>query len=469
MKQNTAISVVIIGAITILFTQGFWLNSMYSMYREDISKQIFSDFKLAIEKELGIRSSSKYKGKILEVTPAEAMTPEQRAKYKGDTINLDSAAAQNIGKSFSEVFSQISQNSLIKKKKYINLCILDSIYSELLQKQNIKTRFYFTLFYNKEKRIETSADTTDFSKNNILKSDTQPIGTKGLQSIQVSVELPPHVILNRMRTAFIVSCLAIFLVLGCLTYQLIVIRRKDRLLKQREQAVNGTIHDLKSPLAGVYTMLSYFSSDETEEDKKELLAEAKIRVKRLCETIESLLSVAKNNRQRLLINRTEVNLPQLINIITNDMKVCFPEKQFTIQTDNRLTGTTIYADAGYMENALRNLIENALKYSDEGVKVDITLAESGKGTTISIKDNGWGIPEKAQRRIFTMFYQVPRKRMVKGYGIGLSYVKRIINEHGGKINFTSREGEGTTFFIILPPEKNTNNGGYKRKKKSIAD
>lgn len=109
------------------------------------------------------------------------------------------------------------------------------------------------------------------------------------------------------------------------------------------------------------------------------------------------------------------------------------------------------ADQLYIENTIKNLIENALKYSNDGVKIQIKIVEISQGIQIEVKDNGWGIAHKYQKKIFSQYYQVPREtsQIQKGYGIGLSYVKYIIQAHGGKIRLRSRENEGSTFTFYI--------------------
>ena len=113
---------------------------------------------------------------------------------------------------------------------------------------------------------------------------------------------------------------------------------------------------------------------------------------------------------------------------------------------------TCLGDRGYLENVMKNLIENALKYADDGVKIQIEITRISQGIQIKVKDNGWGIAPKYQKKLFNQYYQVPREalRMRKGYGIGLGYVRHIIRAHSGKIQFKSRENEGSVFTFYIP-------------------
>lgn len=113
---------------------------------------------------------------------------------------------------------------------------------------------------------------------------------------------------------------------------------------------------------------------------------------------------------------------------------------------------TIFADSMYIENVIRNLVENALKYSDDGVMVKVVLAVVDDMLQVSVQDNGWGIAPQYQKKLFRQFYQVPRgeDRIRKGYGIGLAQSKYIIDEHKGKIRVESIEGKGSVFTFAIP-------------------
>ena len=135
------------------------------------------------------------------------------------------------------------------------------------------------------------------------------------------------------------------------------------------------------------------------------------------------------------------------------MDALYRIKPHQIEIVNELpVDVKVCADGMYIENVIRNFVENALKYSDDDVTVRITLSVAGDMLQVSVRDNGWGIAPQYQKKLFQQFYQVPRgeDRIRKGYGIGLAQSKYIIDEHKGKITVESTEGEGSTFTFIIP-------------------
>jgi len=168
--------------------------------------------------------------------------------------------------------------------------------------------------------------------------------------------------------------------------------------------------------------------------------------------IESILVCARGTAQPIVLNKTEINPEEIVQAAIDDICVELKAKPHSIEVINEAPGLTCPADRGYLENVMKNLIENALKYADDGVKIQIEITKISQGIQIKVIDNGWGIAPKYQKKLFNQYYQVPREalRMQKGYGIGLAYVRHIIRAHGGKIQFKSRENEGSVFMFYIP-------------------
>ena len=120
--------------------------------------------------------------------------------------------------------------------------------------------------------------------------------------------------------------------------------------------------------------------------------------------------------------------------------------------ESELNELNLMLDPLYVRNVIRNLVENALKYSDDGVQMIIRISKKETQAIFTVKDNGWGIAPKYQKKIFTQFFQVPREQMAhqRGYGIGLAYTKYIIEAHGGSISVESIPGKGSIFICKFP-------------------
>lgn len=245
------------------------------------------------------------------------------------------------------------------------------------------------------------------------------------------------------------SLLILVLAIECLSYFIYFIQEKKNISEERKYIATGIVHDLKSPLGGIYSMLNFFLFTEKDSVRTKMLQNAKVRIKRLSCTVESLLLLNKED-SNLIICRSETDISQIIEDVVEDAKVYFKDKIINITIDDQLNHIKLYVDALCVTNAFVNLIDNALKYSDEAVDVHVSLYKLLNAICISVKDNGWGISKDMQPNIFTPFFRGIKGTCSHGHGIGLSYSKKIIEMHGGKIDFESIEGVGSTFYIILP-------------------
>ena len=455
MKRYYYITVIAI--VALLCLQVSYVENLYRDYIEQKVSLTQDALELAITKELHLRSrkqnreSSQFR---LYIKAASDMTSQERdslwcSTAPGDTLNLDNEWRKNIGKTRGEIFQQWLQDKEIEKGNMLRLAALDSLYSLEPVGGNYR---HVLLLYDAGKRLIASAgDLQPDEKGHC--SEMIDIGTKGLYAVQVKSEIPMSAFLNQLWYTLMLSAAIVAVVLLCLVFQLTEIRRKDALLQKRENSVNGTIHDLKAPLNGVLAMLGWFKQGEKDPMRRKVILMNEAGVKHLVANIESLLIVARKDRCKLVLRKTPVDVAVLAWLIKEEMDVTYGNKLHTLTVRNELPeGCTVRADAMYLENVLRNLVENALKYADEGVKVEIVLTQEADKLSMAVSDNGWGIPARYQKKIFRQFYQVPREadRLQKGYGIGLTQTKYIIGEHEGTISVQSTEGKGSVFTVVLP-------------------
>lgn len=250
----------------------------------------------------------------------------------------------------------------------------------------------------------------------------------------------------------VLSVLFLLIAVVCIGYHLWVIKRKELLLRNRELSVNGIIHDLKAPVNSVISVLSLLKM-RLRDDKplQDVVSQASDKAKLLVTDIESILLAAKGGSNRILLNLKDVNVLEVATIVKTDMDILYKEKQHNIIVVDETQGNAIaYADELYIRNVMRNLVENALKYSDEGVNVRMLIRKNDNQIEVSVSDNGWGISPKDQRLIFRQFYRVQQHSQVKGYGIGLAVVKYVVEAHHGKIHVNSELGKGSCFTFTLP-------------------
>ena len=366
-----------------------------------------------------------------------------------DTIDVLAAQKAGVGGTTGEVIDQLKQDLLLKSGFPLNLNTLDSLWNIT---DTVVHYPHKLLLYNKDSIVTASIGNLESRIPDYI-SKLHPIGTKGLQYLQVKADIPMSTFLRKQIWTLALSACMMLLVLLCLFFQLAVIRRKEALLRQRELTINGTIHDLKSPLNSIITMLSWLKMIVPDKETKEAIESSGAGVKHLVCNIESLLVTARKDRQQLVLNKTLTDVSKMAERVKREMDRLYQDKPHSIHICNELPDRLqLEADEMYLENVLCNLIENALKYADRGVKVEVTLSMADGRLQVAVRDNGWGIAPQYQKKLFRQFYQVPRhgRPEQKGYGIGLAQAKYIIDEHGGWIKVQSAEGKGSTFIFTIP-------------------
>ena len=448
--------------IAMVATVCLQISYMFSLYNQDVSEDIINIgevTKKIIEDEKWIRSDLR-SGRPIQTKPVfkvkllSDMTPQEldsirKLPTNKDTFNLPAARKMGIGTTTGEIVSQLAQDYLLAAGFPLNLNTLDSLWRA---SDSIVRHPHQFLLYDKDTVMISSVGDLESHTPDYV-SQLHPIGTKGLQYLQIKADIPmSHFLRHQLWTLALSACMML-LVLLCLFFQLTAIRRKEALLRKREMTINGTIHDLKSPLNSVITMMGWLKQTTPDKETNEMLETSKAGVRRLISNIEALLMTARMDRRQVVLNKSLIDVPEMAEGVKKELSCLYPVKPHTICIINELpAGLQVMADGMYIENVIRNLMENALKYSDAGVMIEVSLSIVNERLCVSVKDNGWGIAPCHQRKLFTQFYRVPRseEQQQKGYGIGLAQSKYIINEHGGEIMVKSAEGEGSTFTFIIP-------------------
>jgi two-component system, OmpR family, phosphate regulon sensor histidine kinase PhoR len=262
-------------------------------------------------------------------------------------------------------------------------------------------------------------------------------------------------ILSQMNFWFI-SSIILFVVLIGLAVILFHFYRQKFLAEIQKDFVNNFTHEFKTPLAVMKISADVLLQDKITSQPERLKRYAAIvqtQTQHLQEQVERLLQMASSERKELPIERTHVPVKDIIDQAVAKVQPLAEDKNAVIEI-NLVDDDDyeLYADKTHLELAMVNLLENALKYSVKP-HVIISSGKEADNIFISIKDNGIGIEKKFQKNIFKKFYRVPTGDVhnVKGFGLGLDFVKRIIDAHHGSIRINSLPGIGTEFRLLLPP------------------
>ncbi len=216
--------------------------------------------------------------------------------------------------------------------------------------------------------------------------------------------------------------------------------------EMKDDFVSNMTHELKTPIAIAYSandaLLNYDTTNDPQK-KVTYLNIANRQLKRLGELVENILAMSMERRKAMKLKPETILLRPFVEEIAAAQRIR-TEKEIVINV-NMDDDASVEADKTHLGNVLNNLIDNAIKYSGDSV----TITVSNDNGTISVKDNGIGIPSKSIPFLFNKFYRVPHgnRQDVRGYGIGLYYVRSILDKMGWDIEVRSKEGEGSVFTI----------------------
>lgn len=219
----------------------------------------------------------------------------------------------------------------------------------------------------------------------------------------------------------------------------------------RKDFISNISHELKTPIASIQGFTKLLADDNlSKEEKDEYINIILEETQRLSNLSSNMLKLSKLEKQEIVTNKTEYRLDNQIRkaIIMLDEKI--NSKKIKISLDS--SEVSIYEDEDLIMEIWINLINNAIKYSNENGEIKIKVIEEENDVKVSIKDEGIGIPQDKQERIFEKFYQVENSRAGEGSGLGLAIVKRIVDLIKGKIEVESKEKQGTKIIVSIPKE-----------------
>ncbi len=228
--------------------------------------------------------------------------------------------------------------------------------------------------------------------------------------------------------------------------------KQKKLLQTNVDIYNNMAHEFRTPLTNIGLAASFLAKDISNPKNEKMLDIISRENSKLIEQVERVLHLAKIDNRKYDLNREQIHLKSLLTAVRHDLEIQIEERNATVSIDSIPAELEIFGDRQHLTNVFRNLIENALKYAGERPQISITTKEQKEGISIAFEDNGVGIPAAQHEHIFEKFRRVQNGNLhtEKGFGLGLTYVKRIIELHKGTIRVDSEVNKGSCFTIYLP-------------------
>lgn len=261
-----------------------------------------------------------------------------------------------------------------------------------------------------------------------------------------------HIIGSMGMTVIFAAILGVTLLF--FLYSIFVILRQKRLSEMQKDFINNMTHEFKTPISTIKISADVFLNNKEIQENQRLHQYAQIikdQNQRLNNQVEKVLQLAKIEKGNFKLNLEELDLHHLLEGILKSIKLKIESDGGTMICQLNAKNSIVKADQLHITNILYNLLDNAMKYCKEKPHIEVSSENVGKGILLKIKDKGIGISKEHQGKVFNKFYRVPTGNVhnVKGFGLGLFYIKNICEEHGWKLNLESELEEGTTISILM--------------------
>ncbi len=359
----------------------------------------------------------------------------QDSKYK---VQLD-----GINKKASNYYT-LDFSSPVNVKMLENYLIIES------KNQNLNADFEYGIF-------ECTTDSFYYGRyidiKNVGNIERLNIKAKQNENYYIGVLFPKkRTYLQDDFKLLIFFSFVLLVVIGFFTYTILVILKQKKLSEIKTDFVNNMTHEFKTPISTIALSSDVLMRDDISKNPERLRHYATIisqENKRLKMQVESVLQVSQIDSHKITLNLINIDVHSLIENIAKNIEPRLEELQGKITLNLNATKKNILADEVHLTNILYNLLDNAIKYCDKIPDIQITTLNKHKGIEISVKDNGKGIETTSQGMVYEKFFRVPSGDLhdVKGFGLGLFYVKNMIKLHKGKIALHSVPKVGTTFTI----------------------
>jgi two-component system, OmpR family, phosphate regulon sensor histidine kinase PhoR len=458
----------------LILVQAFWLKNAWLVKEKQFNQLIYSsmiDIERQIERheatDLIVRENERQTrdSSVFSLTvPGSVGGPANQAgnKKSDKNVKIDPDKKKQMVdwiKNRREFVNRVIAGMFYKSaeiEKRISPQVLDQIIHDVIKTNGIDLHYeYAVIRYNNEIAYSSQnfspAEEADYYTVQLFPEDV----IANSNSLAIYFPSKQNFLFRSLSYLAISSLLLTLAIVASFGVTIIVILRQKRLSEIRNDFVSNMTHELKTPISTI-SLASQMLGDKsippeiknTEQISKIIAEECR----RLGNQVEKVLQTAVFDKGKLRLRLVEVDMHEVISSVIENFSIQVKSRNGKIAAGLNAENFILHIDQVHITNVLSNLLDNAIKYCNRDPEIYIETSNRGEFLLILVRDNGIGISKADQKRVFEKFYRVPTGNVhtVKGFGLGLSYVKMIIEEHQGYVDLDSELYTGSTFKIYLP-------------------
>ncbi len=478
-KRLTVIIIILVSlsSIGLLSIQVYWIRSAVqvrqAVFNRDVNmamqRVVFTIDKLRYQKYY-LNSKDFYRKNL----NAFALFDSLNRDINSQSLTLNSANDLNhllekrmiLSSQYQQLFSKFHQpDDLNFFSKHKNL--IDSLIRNSLSEKNIKTKYEFGIYKpitNAMILQKTGKYPTELLSRSFV-YNLSPLGNNIQFPLKFLIYFPQEhlFILKKLYKLLFVSLGLFFIIIGSFSFSIVVINRQKKLSEMKNDLINNMTHEFKTPISTISLVCEALRDKDVQ--KSDQVYNSYVSVideenKRLRTMAEHILRSATIESGRLKLHKETLDLHEILQNAINGKKINAESKGGKIILTQNAESSMIFADRVHMTNVFVNILDNAIKYNLNAPVIKLSTRNLRDGILVDIADNGIGISKANQNKIFDKLYRVHTGNIhnFKGFGLGLSYVKAIVEQHKGKITVDSELEKGSVFHIYLPNENKVSHG-----------
>ena len=379
-------------------------------------------------------------------TDYNQVTPEERIYQIGKLSKMEKTQYENFFKEIAPrqpIYNRVSLNEI-----YINLI-------NELRERGVDTDFEFGIYGD---GLATKVKSEKFKKVK-GKSYQVPLfaDDTGTSDYQLFVSFPEKkgYILASISTILVLAAIFILIIILAFASAIYQLLRQKQISEIKTDFINNMTHEFKTPIATINLALDAIKNPKIINDKEKVLRYTEMireENKRMHGQVENVLRISKLEKNQLDLSSSVADLHEVITDAVTHVGLIVKDKGGYINENLEALQSEVMVSKFHFTNVIVNILDNAIKYSEEAPKIDIYTENAGNNIVLKISDQGIGMSKNVQKHIFDKFYREQKGNIhdVKGHGLGLSYVKKIVEHDHGSVYVESEKGKGSTFTIKLP-------------------